>query len=371
MKTLSINSGDLLELDILKITPNGGRGLARHEGFVVFVPFTVPGDRVKVRITKVKKSFAEARLEEVITPSKIRITPECRYFGECGGCTLQMTPVQEQEKIKSGFIEDMLFKLQVDKDGVLKPLVSSKKVFRYRNRIQLHQSGDKLGYFQKKSHRLIPIEDCLIADERITEEFERLRSENKKRRFEVALTKEGVVVTRDKSSKNPKKTLFSQVNEDVNQRMLDNLEDLIRSKSWKEKRALDLYAGSGNFSSILLKYFQEVTAVEMSKSSIKTAKESLKGVKFVCDSVESYLSKNSEGFDFVLADPPRFGMDKKAIEFLLKMRPEKIIYISCNPATLERDLKLMLELYRIDQITPFDMFPQTSHVEVVSSLIRL
>ena len=369
-ETFSHKVGDELELSIEKLTPNGGRGLARHEGFVFFVPFSVPGDVVKARITKLKKSFAEASVVDIIKSSEDRVDPECDYFGRCGGCSLQMVSTEYQEKIKQSFIKEMTHRLGLDSEKILKPLVGSPKDFRYRNRVQLHQKGKDLGYYKKESHTLVSVEDCLIADTRLTDKFEELRKENKRRRFELALTENEEVIVRDEKQKSFKNLFFSQVNEGVNRKLKEHLQTVVSGLSLKGDHALDLYAGSGNLSEILQKYFKNVTAVEMSRSSVKNGQSKLKDVNFKCQSVDKFLKENTKDYDLVVMDPPRHGLDKASIEGLISLNPENIIYISCNPATLERDLRLLQGLFQVEHIKAFDMFPQTSHIETFVHIKR-
>jgi len=362
-KPLNLQVGDEIQLEIEKITPNGGRGLSRYKGFVIFTPFVAPGDLVQVRLEKVKKSYAEAKLLRVLEASSDRIEPKCPYFGECGGCSLQMITNEKQRDVKQSFIEEMLLRLKLDSKDVLKPIAYSSKELRYRNRIQLHQKGHKLGYFKKESHSFVAIEDCLIADEKLTNEFEILKKNKKTNRFELALTQDGKVISRDKSSKNPKDLLFSQVNESVNQKLKTHLRETLDSIREAKKSAFDLYAGAGNFTEVLIDYYTDVTAVELSKASVSRAKEKFKQVNFIASSVEKFLVNEQNKTDLILLDPPRQGLGEKVVSSLMNLRPKHIVYISCNPATLERDLRSLLVEYDLEHIKAFDMFPQTSHVE--------
>jgi tRNA/tmRNA/rRNA uracil-C5-methylase (TrmA/RlmC/RlmD family) len=372
MQTIKPNVGDRVELTIEKLTPNGGRGLSRLNGFVIFTPFTVPGDRIRAKITKVKKSFAEAELDTVLEASKNRVEPPCPYFGDCGGCSLQMMDIKSQEKEKEKFVAEMLLRLNIDPLKTMKSLVSSPKPLRYRNRIQLHQKKNQIGFFRKESHSLIPIDDCLIADEKLTEKFKDLKEENKNRRFELALSaKNEVVIRGNKNAKNPNMLFFSQVNEVVNQKILDHLKQHLSELGLKGHMALDLYAGSGNFTRVLVDFFDQVTAVELSRFSVDLAKKKFKNVDFLCQSTESFLNKNTKKYDFILLDPPRFGLAKESLVKLLNSEASYIFYISCNTATLERDLKTLIQGYEAVEVRPFDMFPQTSHLEVCVLLKRL
>lgn len=359
----TLKVGDQLTLKVEKLTPNGGRGLSRHEGFVVFTPFVAAGDLVSVSLTKVKKSYAEAKLLELLEPSKDRIDPKCEYFGSCGGCSLQMISIKDQERLKQSFVKEVLERLGLESEDLLLPLISSPKSFRYRNRIQLHQKGQSLGYFKKESHDFVAIEDCLIADEKLRDSFYGLKKESQKRRFELALTKEQKTIVRGKESKDPKELLFSQVNEGVNQKIKAHLKSTLEAEDLQFKKALDLYAGSGNFTEVLEPYFENLKAVELSQSSVLEAQRRLTKTKFVASSVDHFLTQEHQDYDLILADPPRQGLGQKVTDSLVRLKSKSLIYISCNLATLERDLKELLKVYDVSHVQAFDMFPQTSHVE--------
>jgi len=390
-----VASGEEIEVLIEKITPNGGRGLARYgEGYVVFVPFSVSGDRLRVKIVKANKKFSTAEILEVLSPSKSRKVPECEYFGRCGGCSLQMLEVTDQEKEKQGFIKEVLERLGVDVKETLKPFVPSPKSLRYRNRIQLHQKGNKLGYYQKESHNLVAISDCLITDETITKEFEGYEKQNTNRRFELSLNHEGyAMLTQERLSLDKTKSrgrrsskgkpfeapYFSQVNEGVNalikEELNSNLKSLVEEDSESAKaqnmRALDLYAGSGNFTEVIKAYFSKVEAVELSAPSVKRGKELYPDTDFFCQKVETFLKEARPKYDFIFLDPPRSGLSKEVLSELLRLKPKNMIYLSCNLSTLERDLRELSGEYRAVNVRGFDMFPQTSHVEAMVSLTRV
>ncbi len=371
--------GSELKVEVLRVSAGGGRGVAKEEGLVLFIPNTAPGDVAKVRLTKLKKSFAEAELIELIEPSEARIEPACPFFEDCGGCTLQMLKMSEQHRQKEGFLSFALGSVFKGEDGgeevsgKIEAIQGSAKAFRYRNRIQLHQEGKALGFYKKGSHKLVRIDDCLITDERITAKFPELKRQNRKRRVELAVTQGGMVVRSEKRLE-PEQALFSQVNADLNKVLIKYV--LSEAGEIKDlKRIQDLYCGSGNFSFPLAKEFKEtaVTGVELSRSSVEAAKEknTLENLKFIVADVSAYLKKNkgrAESVDLVLIDPPRKGMSKEVVEALLKSEPKNIFYISCNLASATRDLKILSEKYKLVKAKPFDMFPQTDHLE---SFIRL
>lgn len=357
--------GEILDLEVLRISSGGGRGVSKYRGLVVFTPLTVPGDKVRVKVTKVKKSFCEAELVEVLKPSQTRVDPKCPVFKDCGGCSLQMMSYKEQLKQKEGFLDFALKRVFKDQGLNTDSIEASPKQMRYRNRIQVHQVGDKVGFFKKRTHSLVNFEDCLITDQKITDHFEVLKRKKQKKRFEIALDKEGRL--RVSTQKLPaEQALFAQVNTELNLILVDYV---IRqaSKIANVRTVFDLYAGSGNFSFPLAQSFNEaqVTAVELSESSVNRANEvnTLKNLSFRAQDVAKFLKQNSKPADLVLLDPPRKGFSDDVTESLLQSKPKHIFYISCNLASATRDLERLSEAYELVKARPFDMFPQTDHLE--------
>lgn len=357
--------GEVLNLEVLRISSGGGRGVSKHMGLVVFTPLTVPGDKIRAKVTKVKKSFCEAELVEVLKASPERISPSCPVFKDCGGCSLQMMSYEEQLKQKEGFLDFALRRTFKEQSLKVENIEPSPKQMRYRNRIQVHQVGDKVGFFKKRTHSLVDFKDCLITDQKITEHFEVLKRKKQKKRFELALDKEGRLRVSDQKL-SAEESLFSQVNTELNVILIDyvmaeakNIENL--------KTIFDLYAGSGNFSFPLAQSFSEakVEAVELSVKSVEKANElnRLKNLKFKAEDVALFLKQNKEAADLVLLDPPRKGFSSEVTESLLQSKPKHIFYISCNLASATRDLELLSEDYELVKAKPFDMFPQTDHLE--------
>ncbi len=360
--------GDEFDTEVLRVSANGGRGVAKHEGLVVFIPNTAPGDLVKVKVTKVQKNFIEAKMIKLKKPSKSRITPACPVFEECGGCSLQMLKISEQHRQKEGFLNftvKSVFKNQKGiKDLKIEPIKGTPKVFGYRNRIQIHQEGNRLGFYKKGSHKLICIDNCLVADERITAKFPKLKKQNCKRRVEMAVNHCGQVVQSEKSL-SIGQTLFSQVNTDLNKALIKYI--LVEAQSIDRLKYIqDLYCGSGNFSFPFAEKFPDskVTAVELNKASVQTAKEKnvLKNLEFIATDVSKYL-KTARKADLILVDPPRKGMVKDVVKVLLVLNVENIFYISCDLSSAARDLRLLSAKYKLLKAKPFDMFPQTEHLE--------
>jgi 23S rRNA (uracil1939-C5)-methyltransferase len=239
--------------------------------------------------------------------------------------------------------------------------------FNYRNRIQLHSKKNQLGYYQKNTHTFLPIDYCAIADEKINKLLPDLSTGYK--RLEIAVTQSDEVITRN-PQKNNNHNLFSQVNTKVNNLLIEHVSNLARNDNYSH--IYDAYCGQGNFSFPLHKIFPSLplTGVEFSQSNVKAAQAIHSKINFVESSVESYFRKHPAIHNsLVILDPPRAGCHKSIFNNIAKAK--KIIYISCDLSTFERDAKILIqEGYEIKSLDGFDMFPQTSHIEVCASFNR-
>lgn len=357
--------GDHVELDVLRLSSGGGRGVAKLSGLVVFVPLSAPGDLIRAKITKVNKSFLEAELVEVIKPGESRVAPPCPVFESCGGCSLQMISYKEQLKQKEGFLDFALSRLFKDQDFVRDQIEPSPKEFRYRNRIQVHQEGLKLGFFKKKSNTLVDFKDCLITDERITSHFAEITKTPGKRRVELALNTKNEVVLREQKL-DPGETLFAQVNTQMNEILINCVLDTV-SAIGRRDYIYDLYSGAGNFSFPLAQKYPkaQITAVELSTASVKKAeaRNELSNLRFKAQDVAKFLKHQTQRADLVLLDPPRKGLSKEVVQNLLLSKPRHIFYVSCNLSSVSRDLEILSQTYKLKKVKAFDMFPQTDHME--------
>lgn len=377
MDSLKLRQQIEIHIDRLAI---GGRGVGRHNGIVVFVEGAAPNEVVRAEITLIKKNFAEGKVLEVIQPSPFRISPLCTYYSKCGGCNWQHLSYTEQLNQKRLLVAEALRKFSGFSHTEVKNPMASPLEWRYRNRIQLHyRPPSELGFNSRNSHQLVPIDDCLIADTKITESFSGIRqrlasSENPVRRFELYLDQNlKVCSTIDSKSRS---TGFAQVNQAQNLVLIHAVVEKIRAL--EPKNIIELYAGAGNFSFPVAKAFQDVKiqAVELHETSVKSAQETVKQLEienldFRCSDVADFIQAcRPLPATLVLLDPPREGCDSQVISSIVKLQPESLIYISCNPVTLARDLKPFADQYDLIEVQPFDMFPQTDHVEVLTVLKR-
>lgn len=352
----------------------------------------VKGDRVRVRIREKKGKLGFAEIIEIIEPSTDRITPPCSYFGRCGGCDFQQMSYQTQLEAKVGIVRDCLKRLgKIDFQGEI-PIIASPKDFGYRSRAQWHADTrhQRIGYFKRYSHNVIDVESCPILDEKLQETLTNLRQNLNWGEFwaetteiEAASNGEKVSIYSTEIVEPTEKISFeSQGNryfynaESFFQGNRLLIESLIKTAiiGAKGQTALDLYCGVGLFSLPLARNFAKVIGIEASEKAIEFAKENaelarLGNIEFYSENVGEWLIENSlQNVDFVLLDPPRTGAEKETIERILQLKPKQISYVSCDPATLARDLRILTEAYSIESITALDLFPQTHHVETVVRL---
>ncbi|MFN8845646.1 MAG: class I SAM-dependent RNA methyltransferase [Bdellovibrionales bacterium] len=372
--------GQTFSLKIEKLIV-GGSGLGRHEGLVVFVEQVAPGETVSVKVVEVKKNFLIAKLIEVLEPSPHRVDPRCSYFGSCGGCNWQHLDLATQESEKAQILTS-LFKKSPALSGVnLKKIISSPHEFFYRNRVQMIFDGKNLCFRGRKTHDLIPIKDCVIAEEPIRDFIKNFPAHHLKKgsRYEIFLNSINGLVEFVEVSEDESGARFAQVNRFVNELITNEVLALLDLKS--TGRLFEFYAGSGNFTFPVLSRskFTQVFAVEGSSLLTTKAKELQKQnsispnrLKFFNSDVESFLRSNwPTSQDTVLLDPPRGGATEFILTSLAHSRPRQIVYLSCHPVTLTRDLEFFLKkapFYSIEFAQPFDMFPQTDHIECLVSL---
>ncbi len=332
---------------------------------VVFVPFTAPGDRIRVRITACKPRFLLGELVEIIEPSQSRREPPCPVAGQCGGCAWQHVSYPEQVRQKEKILHDSLRKF---KGFEWLPFLEAPHEFQYRNRIQLQVSEGKIGFFAARTRELIPIKECLIAEPALNERIKTLDAERiSARRLELALQVDGTV-REMADQRDPEAALFSQVNRVQNERLRNAV--LERVAGFKPDWIMDLYCGSGNLTEILAARFPDVPliAIDLSRASIERAPR-LPNVEWRQGDVAQVLKKlnPNKKSGLVVLDPPRVGCTHAVTAELLRHHPTWIVYVSCNPTTFARDVE-RLSNYELVSVQGLDMFPQTEHVELIGSL---
>lgn len=377
-----------IELTIEKIVV-GGDGLGRHQGAVVFVPDAAPGDLLKVKIVEDKNNFYKGKILEILTPGPERVTPSCQFAKECGGCNLQHLSLAGQLAQKELILKDLFAKFLPKEAVQISPIQKSPLSLRYRNRIQPKVNNNTLGFFKKGSHELISVHDCLISEEKLTQFFPELLKQilSKKKSSEierVELWLDQQEIPRWSMANHSEETLgFSQVNRFQNEELIQTVLELISNKN--HSSFVDLYSGAGNFTFPIAKTLgaSRVTAVELNEKLVTQARlfsgdfpNRKTKFNFFVSTVENFLRRQVLNYDLVVLDPPRAGCDSFTMKSLAQSPARQIIYISCHPVSLVRDLRVLMDErqktrlspFKISFIKPFEMFPQTDHFETIVEL---
>ena len=368
----------------------GGEGVGRVDNFVVFVPFAAPEDELEAEIVKLKKKFARGKILQIIRPSPIRVSPLCRYYENCGSCCYQHLSYEHLLKIKRKQVEEAFSKIgEIAAPPVLDPLASPEP-YHYRGKAQLHavktKQGFQAGFLDISGSQIADIERCEIMEETINDKLRILRQNKQQlRNNDARLTiwsglladQKGTVtrMVRGKTFLVPRGGFF-QANLCLTDQLVDEVCRLAISK--EINTLIDAYCGSGLFSIFLAPYAKSVVGIEISEKSVKyaqinAANADVKNVRFVQGKVENilpgeFLSSKKES-NLIVLDPPRSGCSKSVLKTIADLKPQNVIYISCNPATQARDVKYLNEHgYTLLSLLPVDMFPQTEHIEVIGLL---
>jgi len=331
----------------------GGKGVAREQGKAVFVPYTIEGELVSAEIVREKKQFAEAELVEVKERSPHRVKPQCPYFGRCGGCVYQHISYEHQIAIKWRQVRDALLRIGKLKDVPMRPIVPSPKQYAYRNRITVHAQDGMIGFFRRDSHRLIDIEHCPISSDEVNRGLADLRAQQ--------YVRDGHYTLRAVSE--PR--VFAQTNNEVADALRALVVDLIPSN---QELLIDAYCGAGLFAKALLGKFERVIGIDWDKFAIEAAKENATAKEtYIAGDVETELDRVRAATTLIV-DPPALGLSTNVRKAIANLAPPTLIYVSCNPPTLARDLRELQEKFTIESVTPLDMFPQTAEIEVAVQL---
>jgi 23S rRNA (uracil1939-C5)-methyltransferase len=339
----------------------GGKGVGRFEGMACFVPGVIEGEKVRVKIAKVKSRMMEAWLLEVLEPSPYRIEAPCPVFLQCGGCSYQHIDYPHQLHIKETQLREALRRLGGLIDPPVAPMIPSPEPYGYRNRIAVHVRDGKAGFFAEGSNRVVPVSKCLIASPEVDAGFQDLLKER---------PRDGDYLIGEKKRYGG----FRQVNNAVAEILKRTVREAVRPSDEVNPISgllVDAYCGAGFFAHELQSLFMKVIGIERSIASVAMAsRQAAENEEYLAGDVELKLGEalgagNSEE-TVLLLDPPSEGLAELATEAILNKAPARIVYVSCNPATLARDAKRLAERYRIIQVTPLDMFPQTAEIESVS-----
>ncbi|MBN1363273.1 MAG: class I SAM-dependent RNA methyltransferase [Syntrophaceae bacterium] len=373
----------------------GGEGVGRIDNFVVFVPFSAPGDELEIEITQVKKKFLRGRILRIIQESPFRVKPLCRYYEQCGGCCYQHLNYEYQLKIKKKQVQDAFRRIGKIAEPPVLDTIASPQVYHYRGKAQFHakavSNGWEIGFLDVSGGKLINIEQCEIMEETINEKMHALReSILLKSDVDTQLTIWSDCLTERKKEKDSiiriikgKSFLvpddgFFQANLCLTDRLVDEVCRL--SAANKINTLVDAYCGSGLFSIFLSSFAENVIGIEINEKSVKYARINaenlgIRNADFIHGDIENvfkerFLPQDNQ-IDLIMLDPPRVGCKKTVLKAMVNLKPQRIIYISCNPATQARDIKYLNEWgYNLESLMPLDMFPQTEHIEVIGLLAR-
>lgn len=382
--------------DILKVNiideDNIGNGICKVNDYIIFVKGALKDEILQIKIIDIKKRYASAIIEKIIYPSIYRETPRCEYYNICGGCTFLHTTYDNERKIKLKYLEK-LFKTKINYN-------KSKNEYNYRNKVTLHIENEKIGFYDEKTHKLCEINSCLLLNPLINKKISELK------RFDLSCINEIMIrcinnkimisVTSSKDDINIKNikcdslyinenyikgeeflideingykfTIFPESFYQVNSEGMEKIYNTAYNYLKKCENLLDLYCGTGTIGIWMHDKADKVTAIEINKRSILNANinkelNEISNIEFICND-----AKNVKGtYDSIIIDPPRNGMSIYVTDFLNYSNAKTIIYISCNPNTLKRDLNL-LNKYELVDLSATDMFPRTKHIECIALL---
>lgn len=385
-----------------------GRGISTIDGKVCFISNALPNEVVDIKIAREKKKYLEAEVVQYIEKSPFRIEEECPYSSICGGCSFNHLCFNQENLFKKQKVKDLLTRYGNVEDDKVENIIYHDRNS-YRNKITLHGKDQRLGLYAKGSHDIIPIQSCLLVNHKINDMIQILHNCNEDIR-EVAIKTSNdlsqimVSITGSITNKDlllskcdvlivngdcltDQETILTNIGDkkyyqsiqsffQVNHTLTFDLYEEVLSyvKMNHFHTVLDLYCGTGTIGIYISDYVDQVIGVDYNSSNIRDANRNKElnhstNTHFICDKVENRIDSFSD-IDFIIVDPPRAGLDSKTRDILKIILPQSIIYVSCDPVTLARDLKELEEKYIVREVKPFNMFPRTYHVECVCLLMK-
>lgn len=383
-------SGEAVELTIDALAA-GGDGVGRApSGLVVFVPFTAPGDRVRVELIDVRSRFARGRVATLIEPGPNRTDPLCSHFGTCGGCTWQHVAYAAQLEAKARILADALARIaHLELPGPVE-ITPSPGPYGYRGRTRVQVRGGRVGYRRRRSHKLCPVRRCPVLVPELDGELARLADAPPPGDCEVELAA-GAGETRAVPlpvQDGPRLSLYVGADRvgfspgvfmQSNPLLVGPLAAAVQQAAGEGRLLLELFAGAGLLTLGLARRFARLIAVESDPRSVSDLRANLEesdavNVEVRCETVEATLSRApgpGEAPDAVVLDPPRVGLHAGGADALARLGAARIVYVSCEPSTLARDLGVLVDRgYALRRLRGFDLFPQTPHVEALALLER-
>lgn len=414
---IEINKGTEIKINIEKLV-YGGDGFTHIGSRACFVANAVPGDEIIAEIKNIKKQYLNASIKKIIKYSTKRIAPPCPYHMNCGGCQWQHIDYEYQLHWKQEILNESLERIGNLSDIKINKIIPSSNEFSYRTRtiMQLDNKKTLPGYFMRNSHKIIPIKSCMLLEEPMNKALHdlsgtihKVASSQKVNNLELLYLKKAQKIIISFNSSSYRKRIKPLIY-DCDQKGIIEKADLIEEINGlnfirSQRRfyqinyqqninmikfvnlffseldnpdILDLYCGCGNFSLFLAKNGAKISGIDFDEKVIQEAVKNTKANNIKNCSFKAYdLSKRNANIyksrhNGVLLNPPRTGATKNVLEHILSINPEVIVYVSCNPATLSRDLKILLDKnYKISEIQPLDMFPQTYHIETIVKLTKI
>ncbi|MFM8876436.1 MAG: class I SAM-dependent RNA methyltransferase [Anaerolineae bacterium] len=407
------------EITLEKLT-YGGEAMGRlSDGRAVFVPFGLPGETVRIQLTQEKQNFARGEILEILKPSPDRITAKCKHFTQCGGCHYQNLPYEKQQLAKADILRDQLQRIGKIENPIVQPTVASPEQWNYRNHVQFHLTDDgKVGFINARGNATLPIEECHLPEPTIDAFRNDLQFESRMNLERVSLRSgtddDIMLILESETEETPELEIeadisivhiyedhpvviagsnaltiqilgkdfhvsapsFFQVNTPMAEKMVQHLQAQLPTPD-SQFTLIDLYCGVGLFSKFFASKYAKVIGIESAPSSCEDFAINLDEF----DNVELYEGAAEEILPalapqltepiHMIVDPPRAGIDKFAIDAILQINPQVIAYVSCDPSTLARDAaRLIKGGYTLQNVTPFDLFPQTYHIESISIFTR-
>lgn len=382
------------EIEILIEDLSLGAGVGRYEGVVCFVEGALPGEKIKAKIVLIKKNYLKAKLLSLIEPSPDREPTPCIYYSQCDGCQYQHVNYATELKYKENHIKNIIERVSGKSPQIFNPIVPGSKTLGYRNSLTLHQSDQKqnaLGFYAKDNKTIIPIEECLLANSPINDQLKHLKEKKLSKKCEsltLRTSADGAVfddqqehffvinVLGRKFWVNSKG--FFQTNVDVAEKIIEDIQSFLSAKN--DYDFFDVYSGVGIMALLCAQNAARINSIELSQASVSALRRNFsescnKDYKILEGLAEKEAPKaitaSTNVSKVVLVNPPRAGLDPDFAQFLGGEKTiDSLIYISCDPGHLARDLKTIFSFdnYSFERIVPFDMFPRTKHVEVVAYL---
>jgi len=407
------------EITLEKLT-YGGEAMGRlSDGRAVFVPFGLPGETVRIQLTQEKQNFARGEILEILKPSPDRITAKCKHFTQCGGCHYQNLPYEKQQLAKADILRDQLQRIGKIENPIVQPTVASPKQWNYRNHVQFHLTDDgKVGFINARGNATLPIEECHLPEPTIDAFRNDLQFESRMNLERVSLRSgtddDIMLILESETEETPELEIeadisivhiyedhpvviagsnaltiqilgkdfhvsapsFFQVNTPMAEKMVQHLQAQLPTPD-SQFTLIDLYCGVGLFSKFFASKYAKVIGIESAPSSCEDFAINLDefdNVELYEGAAEEILSALAPQLTepiHMIVDPPRAGIDKFAIDAILQINPQVIAYVSCDPSTLARDAaRLIKGGYTLQNVTPFDLFPQTYHIESISIFTR-